>query len=294
MEKELVPNPDESSIESANWDVVLSPRTNFFSFPWREVWAYRDLLVMFIKRDVVTMYKQTILGPVWFFIQPLLTTIVYIVVFGGIAGISTDGMPKILFYSAGIVLWNYFSETLMLTSRTFIENANLFGKVYFPRIIVPVAKAGSGFLKFGVQFLFFLIVLLYHIFTGTNVAPNVYVAAVPVLILLIVGLALGTGIIFTSLTSKYRDLIFLIQFGVQLLMYATPVIYPTSAIPEKYRIYIMLNPVSPVVEAFRYAFTGAGQWSWAALGYSAGFAVVLLVVGLLTFNRVQKNFMDTV
>jgi lipopolysaccharide transport system permease protein len=277
-----------------DWDIILTPRRSLFSFPWKEVWRYRDLLMMFVKRDVVTMYKQTILGPLWFFIQPILTTVVYMVVFGGIAQISTDGLPRILFYSAGIILWNYYSELFNLTSKTFSDNANLFGKVYFPRIIVPLSKGVSGLLKFGVQFLFFLSVLIYHYVAGTPIHPNIYILFVPFLIFLVAGLGIGCGIIFTSLTTKYRDLVFLLQFGLQLMMYATPVIYPVSAIPEKYRIYILLNPVTYIVEGFRYAFLGVGTWSWAGIGYSTIWVALLLLIGSLIFNKVEKNFMDTV
>jgi lipopolysaccharide transport system permease protein len=283
-----------SGAHEQEWDLILTPKNKFFSFPVSEVWRYRDLLLMFVKRDIVTMYKQTILGPLWFFIQPILTTVVYMVVFGGIAGISTEGIPRILFYSSGIITWNYFSELLTLTSKTFIENANLFGKVYFPRIIIPASKVVSGLLKFLVQFLFFLSVLVYYIVSGTDVMPNGHVVFVPLLVLLMGGMGLGFGIIFSSLTFKYRDLNFLIQFGVQLFMYATPVIYPLSAIPEKYKWIIMVNPVTYIVEAFRFAFLGAGTWSWMGLGYAALWVVVLVTFGGLIFNRVQKTFMDTV
>lgn len=280
---------------SEDWDIILSPKRSLLSFPFKETWGYRDLLLMFVKRDLVTMYKQTILGPIWFFIQPILTTVVYMVVFGGIAKISTDGLPRILFYSAGIILWNYYSDLFTLTSRTFIENAGLFGKVYFPRIVVPFSKVISGGLKFGVQLLFFLSVFLYHLLiVDTPLDPNLYIIFVPFLILLIAGLGVGSGIIFSSLTTKYRDLVFLLQFGIQLMMYATPVIYPVSSIPEKYRIFIMINPITPIVEAFRYAFLGVGTWSWVGLGYSFVFAVALIVLGSIIFNRIEKNFMDTV
>lgn len=285
---------DRNQGEIGDWDVVLTSKVKLFSFPWKEVWAYRDLLLMFVKRDIVTIYKQTILGPLWFFIQPILTTIVYIVVFGGIAGISTEGVPRILFYSSGIVLWNYFSEVFTMTSRTFIENAGLFGKVYFPRIIVPAAKVISGLLKFLVQIIFFLAVFFYHIFTGIEVHPNAYLFFLPLLVILMAGIGLGFGIIMTSLTTKYRDLVFLIQFGVQLFMYATPVIYPLSAIPDKYKVYILLNPLTYIVEGFRFAFLGIGQWSWDGLLYSTVFMVVFLAVGLIIFNKVEKTFMDTV
>jgi lipopolysaccharide transport system permease protein len=277
-----------------DWDIVLSSRNGLFSFPWRDVLRYRDLLYMFVKRDVVILYKQTILGPLWFFIQPILTTIVYIVVFGGIAGISTDGLPKALFYSSGIVIWNYFSESLSATSKTFIDNAGLFGKVYFPRIIVPLSKVTSGLLKFMVQLSFFLVVMLVYVIKGVEIHAHYQIIFVPVLIMLMAGMGLGLGIIFTSMTIKYRDLTFLIQFGVSLIMYATPVIYPLSAVPAKYKSYILLNPVSHIVEAFRYAFLGAGSWSWGGLAYTTGFTIVVLFLGILIFNRVEKTFMDTV
>jgi len=280
--------------QDQDWDIVLTSKPGLLSFPWREFLRYRDLLYMFVKRDVVVVYKQTILGPLWFFIQPILTTIVYIVVFAGIAGISTDGIPKALFYSSGIVIWNYLSESLTLTSRTFIDNASLFGKVYFPRIIVPIAKIVSGLLKFFVQFLFFLLVMVFYVLNGTTIHLHYHVIFVPLLIMLMAGLGLGCGIIFTSLTTKYRDLNFLIQFGVTLMMYATPVIYPLSAVPEKYRGYILLNPVTAIVEGFRYAFLGSGSWSWAGLGYTAGFTAVILTVGVIIFSKVEKTFMDTV
>jgi homopolymeric O-antigen transport system permease protein len=281
--------------KSETWDLVLTPRTSLFSFPWREIWHYRDLLGMFVKRDVVTLYKQTILGPLWFFIQPILTTVVYMVVFGGIAKISTDGVPRIVFYSAGIVLWNFFSESFTTTSKTFIENANLFGKVYFPRIIVPASKVISSLLKFIIQFLFFLSVYVYHLSIGANIHPNgTYILFVPLLVALMAGMGLGFGIIFTSLTTKYRDLVFLIQFGVQLLMYATPVIYPLSVVPDKYKVYVLMNPITPIVEAFRAAFLGVGSWSWSGLGYASIFTVVVLTAGVMIFNKVEKSFMDTV
>jgi len=280
--------------ENTDWDLVLTSKNRLLSIPWREIWHYRDLLAMFVRRDITTLYKQTILGPLWFFIQPILTTVVYIVVFGGIAGISTDGVPRILFYSAGIVAWNYFSESFTLTSKTFIENANLFGKVYFPRIVMPASKVISGLLKFMVQFLFFFCVFLYHYFSGTEIHPNKYILFVPLLVILMGGMGLGFGIIFTSLTTKYRDLVFLIQFGVQLLMYATPVIYPLSAIPDRFVGYIQLNPITHIIEAFRYSFLGVGVWSWAGLSYAFSFTLVILTVGIVIFNRVEKTFMDTV
>ena len=276
------------------WDTVIQPRQHPLDLQLDEVWRYRDLLSMFVRRDVVTVYKQTVLGPVWYVVQPILMTAIYVLVFGRIANISTDGLPQVLFYLSGIVLWNYFSETFTQTSKTFKENESIFGKVYFPRIIMPMSKIVSGLIKFGIQFGFFLVVYLYFVLQGYDVSPTAYLACLPLLILLMAALSLGCGIIFTSLTSKYRDLNFLIQFGVQLLMYATPVIYPVSTIPEKYKFVIMANPMTPIIESFRYALLGAGNVDWGHLGYSAGFTLVLLAVGIIIFNKTEKTFMDTV
>ncbi len=261
---------------------------------FKEIWQYRDLLGMFVKRDVITVYKQTILGPVWYIVQPVLTTAIYILVFGKIAGLSTDGMPQILFYLGGIVIWNYFAESFNTTSRTFTDNAAIFGKVYFPRLIMPLAKITSGLIKFFIQFFFFLIVYLFFILRGNPIAPNWTIFLVPVYIIIMALFGLGAGIIFTSLTTKYRDLNFLMSFGVQLLMYATPVIYPISSIPEKYRIFIMINPLTHIVEGFKYAFFGAGHFSWNGLAYCCGFTLVILVLGIVVFNRTEKNFIDTI
>ena len=283
-----------SKIQEEHWDTVIQPKQHLLDFQLAEVWRYRDLLGMFVRRDVVTVYKQTVLGPVWYVVQPILMTAIYVLVFGRIAKISTDGLPQILFYLSGIVLWNYFSETFTLTSKTFKENESIFGKVYFPRIIMPMSKIVSGLIKFGIQFGFFITVYLYYGMQGYAVSPTVYVVYLPLLILLMAGLSLGCGIIFTSLTSKYRDLTFLIQFGVQLLMYATPIIYPVSTIPQKYAFIIQANPMTPIVEGFRYALLGAGNFDFGQLGYSAGFTLVLLVTGIIIFNKTEKTFMDTV
>lgn len=287
MSQKLKPNDDE-------WDLVIKPHAGFLTLNLRDLYRYKDLLSMFVKRDVITVYKQTILGPIWFIVQPILTTAIFMLVFGNIAGISTDGLPQPLFYLSGIVIWNYFAEVFNATSKTFIENANIFGKVYFPRLILPLAKVVSGLIKFLIQFVFFMALFAYFYLKGTAIQPNIYILLTPVLILIMAGLGLGFGIIFTSLTTKYRDLVFLIQFGVQLLMYATPIIYPVSTVPEKYRIWIMINPVSSIVESFRFAFLGTGDFSWMHLGYSFGFMVCLLLAGILIFNRVERTFMDTV
>jgi len=281
--------------KDSEWDLEIRPQRSVLDINFKELWYYRDLLIMFVKRDVITVYKQTILGPVWFVIQPILTTAIYILVFGKIANISSDGVPRVLFYLSGIIIWNYFAESFRTTSGTFTGNARLFGKVYFPRLIMPFSKITSGLIKFFIQFLFFLVVYLVFIINGdANVAPTPYIFLFPVLVMLMALMGLGFGIIFTSLTAKYRDLNFLIQFGIQLLMYATPVIYPMSSIPEQYKIYIQINPMASVVESFKYIFLGAGTLNWWLLAYSCVFMVALLFVGIIIFNRTEKNFMDTV
>jgi lipopolysaccharide transport system permease protein len=279
-----------------DWDLIIEPRSSIFQLNLKEVWRYQYLLKMFVKRDLVAVYKQTILGPIWFFIQPILTTIMYVVVFGNIAGISTDGLPRMLFYLAGITTWNYFSETLNTTSSTFITNANIFGKVYFPRLVLPLSKVISGLIKFAIQFLLFALVLIYYILKGSNVHPDLLgiILVTPVVLIIMAGLSLGLGLILSSLTTKYRDLVFLITFGIQLGMYATPVIIPASAFSSKYKWIVDLNPLSSLVEAFRKVYLGAGELSWSWLGYSFVFMTVILVLGVVIFNRVEKTFMDTV
>jgi lipopolysaccharide transport system permease protein len=252
---------------------------------------------MYIKRDIVTVYKQTILGPVWFFIQPIFTTIVFMFVFGGLAGIPTDGIPPALFYLAGITLWNYFSESLTKTSDTFISNQNIFGKVYFPRLIAPLSVTITGLIKMFIQFAVFIIVYVYYIVQGSSVGPNAYAFLLPVLILIIAGLSLGFGIIISAMTTKYRDLKFLLTFAVQLLMYATPVIYPLSVMEGNYKKYMWLiqaNPLTAVLETFKFGFLGQGMFSWFALGYSFFFTIVVLLIGIVIFNRVERSFMDVI
>jgi len=285
----------DNAYPQGSWDLRIRPQSNLFDINFKDLWRYRDLLRMFVHRDIITVYKQTILGPVWFVVQPILTTAIYILIFGRIAKLSTDGLPMILFYLSGIVIWNYFSESFTQTSQTFIQNQNIFGKVYFPRLIMPLSKVVSGLIKFLIQFGFFIVIYLYFIFTGNPaIRPNLYILLTPYLVLLMAGLGLGFGIIFTSLTTKYRDLTFLVQFGVQLLMYASPVIYPVSAIPEKYKVYILANPVTPILESFKFAFLGSGSFSWELIGYSTLFTIAVLFVGILIFNRTEKTFMDTV
>lgn len=272
----------------------ISSKQSVFDLNLREVWQYRDLLLMLVKRDFITFYKQTILGPLWFVVQPLLTTAIYVVLFGNIAKLSTDGTPQILFYLSGITVWNYFSESLTKTSTVFTANAGMFGKVYFPRLIMPLSIVASSLMKFAVQFGIFILILLYYVFFTETVATNAWVLITPFLILLMAMFALGVGMIFSSLTTKYKDLSFLLSFGVQLFMYITPVVYPVSALPEKYRFLLYFNPLSPIFECFRYAFLGSGSFDLFNLLWSAVFILVILVAGTVIFNKVEKSFMDTV
>lgn len=276
------------------WDLIIEPQQGLLSVNFKEIWDYRDLLFLFVKRDVVTVYKQTVLGPIWFFVQPIMTMLVYIVVFGNIAGIPTDGIPKPLFYLSGIIIWNYFSECFLKTSDTFTVNQDMFGKVYFPRLIMPLSKVVSGLIKFFIQFILFLVVYLYFLVDGVPVQLGGELLLVPYFIVLMALLGLGFGLIFTSMTTKYRDLKFLIQFGVQLLMYATPIIYPMSEIPEKIRYFIFFNPLSHIVEGFKLAFLGQGSLTTSGLLYSSVCTLIVLIVGILIFNKTEKTFVDTV
>src|SRR5271157_1526699 len=276
------------------WDMIIRPKRNLLDLRLGELWRYRDLVMLFVRRDFVAVYKQTILGPLWFLIQPLLTTIIFTVIFGNIAKLPTDGLPQFLFYMSGTVIWTYFADCMTNTSNTFVNNANLFGKVYFPRLAVPVAMLISSLITFGIQFALFLAFVGFFALQGTPLHPNWWIAFSPVLILMMAGLGLGFGIIISSLTTKYRDLRFLVQFGVQLLMYATPVIYPASSIPARYQMLIQANPMTSIVEAFRYAFLGAGSINPMGLLYSFCFMLVVVTIGTVIFNRVEATFMDTV
>jgi lipopolysaccharide transport system permease protein len=276
------------------WDLIIGPKKHLLDINLKQVYAYRDLLMMFVKRDFVTFYKQTILGPIWFFIQPILTTIIYLVIFGNIAGLSTDGVPQIAFYLAGITIWNYFSETLTTTSNVFITNAAIFGKVYFPRLIMPLSIVVSGLMKFSIQFLLFLIAVLYYTFIQQSIHPNIWMLATPLLILMMASLSLGIGMIFSSLTSKYKDLTFLLTFGIQLFMYATPVIYPTSILSPKLKMIMSWNPLTGIFECFRYAFLGAGDFNPSMLIYSALVIFAILILGTLIFNKIEKSFTDSI
>ena len=284
-------------IEEKDWTTIIKPREKLLQVDLKELWRYRDLCSLFIRRNITTQYKQTILGPAWYVIQPLITVVMYMVVFGGIAKISTDGLPQPLFYLSGICLWQYFSDCLTKTSDTFTANAGIFGKVYFPRMIVPIANVVSNLLRFSIQFALFLIIYaIYQIWViPGQIATNLYALLLPVLVLMLAGLALGFGILFSSMTTKYRDLALLLGYFVSLWMYATPVVWPLSTITNaKLHFLMTLNPLTPIVEAFKYGFLGAGEFSWGMLGYSFAFMVVLLAVGVVIFNRVQRTFMDTV
>jgi lipopolysaccharide transport system permease protein len=276
------------------WTTVIKPKDKLLQVDLSEIWHYRDLFSLFVKRDIITQYKQTILGPAWFFIQPALTTLMYMVVFGGIAKIPTDGLPQPLFYLAGIVCWQYFADCLNKTSSTFTANQAIFGKVYFPRLIMPLATVSSNLVRMGIQFLLFIAVYIYFLIMKVDVAPNIYALLIPVLIFMLAGLALGFGIIISSMTTKYRDLTLLFTFVVQLWMYATPVIYPLSTMSPKMQTIMSLNPVTSIVETFKYGTMGVGTFSWASLAYSFVFMLVLLAVGVVVFNKVQRSFMDTV
>lgn len=277
-----------------DWDLVIEPQNSLFELHLKDVWRYRDLLWLLVKRDFVSFYKQTILGPLWFFIQPLITTITFTFVFGNLAGLSTDGLPQPLFYLAGITAWNYFADCLIKTSTVFKDNANIFGKVYFPRLIMPLSIVVSNLVRFGVQMLLFFALLGYYATTGAEFRMNAYVLIFPILVLLMALLGLGMGLMITAMTTKYRDLAFLITFGVQLMMYATTVIYPLSAAPEAYKWLIELNPMTGVIEAFRYGFLGKGVLTFSSLGYSIAFTLISLVLGILVFNKTEKSFVDTV
>ncbi len=282
-------------LPAQHWDLRIRPRGRWFDLHLHDLWRYRDLVYMFVRRDFVSKYKQTILGPTWFLIQPLLTTIVFVVVFGNIANLSTDRLPKMLFYLSGNVVWMYFAAVLVATANTFVGNANLFGKVYFPRLAVPVSLAISHLLTFGLQFLFFMCFWAFYAVRGADIEITGAVFLFPVLILLMAALALGMGILFSALTTKYRDLRFLLEFGVRLAMYATPVIFPLSSITGgRLRLVLLANPMTPIIEVFRLGFLGQGTLHWGWLGYSAGFALVALIAGMVIFNRVERTFMDTV
>lgn len=279
---------------SQEWESEIKSDDSLFSINYKEVWHYRDLLFMFVKRDYVTFYKQTILGPLWFFVQPIMTTVIYVLIFGKIANLSTDGAPQVAFYLAGVTIWSYFSESLTKTSTVFKDSAHIMGKVYFPRLIMPLSIVTSGLMKFGVQFALFIAVILYYTFMTNSIHPNLWVLMTPFLILLMAAFSLGLGMIFSSLTNKYKDLVFLLTFGIQLFMYATPVVYSITSIPEGYKWVVNANPLTGIFECFRYAFLGVGSFDPFSLIYSTVVTVFILLIGVVTFNKVEKSFMDTV
>ncbi len=279
--------------KNTEWTNVISSDHSLFKLNLKEVWDYKDLVYMFVKRDFVSSFKQTILGPLWFFINPIFTTVVYLIVFGNIANLSTDGAPKILFYLAGVTLWNYFSSSLGSTSNVFVGNASIFGKVYFPRLVMPITIVISNLMRFGVQFLLFLVVFFYYWYKG-EVTPNWWVLFTPIFILMMSLFALGVGMIFSSLTTKYRDLSMLLTFGISLYMYATPVIYPTSMLSPKIQPYAIYNPLTGIFEGFKYAWMGVGEFNPIMLIHSTITILVLLAIGTVIFNKVEKGFMDTV
>lgn len=281
--------------QNEQWNLIIEPPKGWLDLHLRDLWRYRDLVMLFVYRDFVAVYKQTILGPLWHIIQPLLTTLMFTVVFGRIAGLPTDGVPEFIFYMAGTTVWNYFSNCLIRTSNTFTANASIFGKVYFPRLAVPVSVVISQIIAFAIQFALFLAFYGVYVWQGAAMQPNGTIALLPILLVLMGGLGLGFGVLISSLTTKYRDLQVLVTFGVQLWMYATPVIFPLSSMMGKsYRWLFLANPMTSIVETFRYGFFGEGVFSWGLLGYTAVFTGLLLVVATSIFNRVERTFMDTV
>lgn len=286
--------PGYPDIKQKQWDLTLRPQRNWWDLRLKELWRYRDLILLFVRRDFVSYYKQTILGPLWYLIQHILTTIIFTIVFGSIAKLPTDGLPLFLFYLAGNTVWTYFANCLTNTSTTFTSNANIFGKVYFPRLAIPVSVIVSNLISFGIRFGVFLVFLIYYMVIGADVHPNLWMLLTPVLLFIMAGLGLGIGITISALTTKYRDLQQLVGFGVQLLMYASPVIYPISSVTGIWKWLILANPMTSVIETFRLAFLGKSSLEPIYILYSLGFTIVILFIGLLVFNRVESSFMDTV
>lgn len=280
--------------EKENWTTIITPKNKFFRLNLKELWQYRDLITSFVKRDFTATYKQTILGPLWFFIQPIFTTIMFLIVFGNIAKIPTDGIPQVLFYMNGIILWNYFSKCLVSTSNTFVANSAIFKKVYFSRLTIPLSNVISALVQFFIQFALFIIIFIGYKISGADLKLSLAIFAVPLFVLQMAVLGLGIGLIITSLTTKYRDLTYLVGFAVQLWMYATPIVYPLSMVPEKWRSIYILNPVVPILESFKHAFFSTGMPSVTEYGISIAITVFLLFTGIFVFNFVEKNFVDTV
>lgn len=277
-----------------NWTLVLQPQRAWWDLRLGELLQYRDLIILFVWRDFVAYYKQTILGPLWYLIQPILTTVVFTVIFGNIAQLSTDGLPPFLFYLAGNTVWGYFANCVQNTANTFTGNASIFGKVYFPRLTIPISVVISNMISFAIRLAVFLVFLGYYLATGSKIYPNWWILSLPLLVLLMAGIGLGMGIIVSSLTTKYRDLQQLVAFGVQLAMYATPVIYPISSLQKEWQWILLINPMTPIIEIFRYAFLGVSSLDPIYILYSLGCMVAILIVGVLVFNRVESTFMDTV
>jgi lipopolysaccharide transport system permease protein len=276
------------------WDLTIRPQRSWWDLRLGELWRYRDLIRLFVWRDFVAYYKQTVLGPVWYLIQPIATTLVFTVIFGNIAKLPTDGLPPFLFYLSGTTVWSYFSSSLTSTSNTFTGNAGIFGKVYFPRLCVPISVIISNLISFSIRLASLLVMLVYFMLSGSSIRPTLWILLLPVLLIIMAGTALGVGIIVSSFTTKYRDLQHMVGFGVQLIMYTSPVIYPVSTVQGVWRWFILANPISPVIETFRLAFLGTSTLSPVYLFYSVAFMLVILLIGILIFNRVEASFMDTV
>ncbi len=280
--------------DEQQWDMIIKPKTGWFDIDFGEIWRYRELIVMFVKRNFVTAHKQTVLGPLWFVIQPLFTTLVYTVIFNKVAKIPTDNIPPFLFYLSGNVAWSYFASCMTTTSNTFVGNARIFGKVYFPRLTVPISSVISGLLQFGIQFLLFLGFYFYFMLKGAPIFPKWWIIAFPILILQMALLGFGMGILISSMTTKYKDMRFAMGFATQLWMYATPIVYPLTLVPEWLRGWYTLNPMVSVVESFRYAFIGSGGIQWRYVGISWLVTLLILFAGIVVFSRIEKTFMDTV
>jgi lipopolysaccharide transport system permease protein len=283
----------EDASSDREWDIIIEARSNALHLPLHEIWQYRDLLFLLVQRDFTSFYRQTVLGPIWFVAQPLLTTLIFYFVFGRIAGLSTDGLPGFVFYLSGITFWNYFSDCFIKTSEVFISNAQLFGKVYFPRLIVPLAIVISNLTRFAIQFLLLLILWSWYLFEGA-IRPQWTILLIPFLILLMAAIGLGVGIFFAAITTKYRDLRFLIQFGVQLMLYVTPIIYPLSMTTGALRDLVSWNPLAPIFETFRHGFLGEGIFSVTHLAWSTAFAIAACAIGITVYNRTERTFLDTV
>jgi lipopolysaccharide transport system permease protein len=280
---------------SNQWSTIITPKSSWFTINFKEIWEYRDLILIFVRRDVVAIYKQTVLGPVWFMLGPLFTVFTYTFLFSEVAHLSTDGLPGPLFYLAGTTLWNYFNSCFNGASVTFSQNAGIFGKVYFPRLVSPISMVLSNLLKLSIQMFTYVCFLFYYLVQPNSVIHlNYHLVLIPFVILILGGIAMGIGIIVSSFTTKYRDLSMVVGVFMTLLMYATPIMYPISAIPDMYKPFLAWNPISPMVETFRYAFTGRGYFTWYSFGYSFLFMCISLIIGVFVFNKTEKTFMDTV